>query len=85
MLFLISILVIATIQAETTADKKFYDHGEFEDTDYNMFDTFEPYTWHKYQHSVHSKKQNMRAFYLKEQVQKEFAELLNITFDIDII
>ena len=33
---------------------KFFDHGDYVATDYNMFDTFEGYTWHKYEHSAHS-------------------------------
>lgn len=46
---------------------KFYDHDDFVATDYNLFDTFEGYTWHKYEHSAHSQGNNKRQFYLKDQ------------------
>ena len=61
---------------------KFFDHDDFDPSDYNMFDSFEGYTWHKFQHSKQEKYTN---FYIKEAADKEFNELHNITFDIDII
>tara|TARA_B110000285_G_C14870433_1_gene488912 strand:+ start:68 stop:394 length:327 start_codon:yes stop_codon:yes gene_type:complete len=76
-------LISAVISSDV--DHKFYDHDDFVATDYNMFDTFEGYTWHKYEHSIHTNQENHRQFYLKKQAQKEFGELLNITFDIDLI
>ena len=66
----------------------FYDHGESTDDLYDIFDTFEAYTWHKYENSQHSspdKKENLREFYLQSQADKEFKELLNLSFDVDII
>ena len=56
--------LVCTIGLINGQDHKFYDHGDFDPNDYNMFDTFEPYTWHKYEHSLHSQKANMREFYL---------------------
>lgn len=50
-------------------------------TDYNLFDTFEGYTWHRHQHAADEFKQ----FYLQKQAEKEFLQLQNITFDVDII
>ena len=46
---------------------KFYDHDDFVATDYNMFDSFEGYTWHKYEHSIHNNLENHRQFYLSKQ------------------
>jgi len=50
-------------------------------TDYNLFDTFEGYTWHRHQHAA----QEFKQFYLHKQAEKEFLQLQNITFDIDIV
>ena len=49
--------------------------------DYDTFDTFEGYIWHRWLH-LDSKN---RQFYLREQVQKEFGQLQNVSFDVDIV
>jgi len=63
--------------AAKSAKHKFFDHGDFDPADYNLFDTFEPYTWHKYEHSAaqaaSSTSKNFREFYLGKQAEKEFA------------
>ena len=55
---LILTLVSVALSAEST--HKFYDHDDFVATDYNMFDSFEGYTWHKYEHSIHTNQENHR-------------------------
>lgn len=49
--------------------------------DYDLFDTFEGYMWHRFEHldAEH------RQFYLSQQAEKEFGQLRNVTFDIDIV
>ena len=43
-------LVISKCLAWNQKHNSFYDHYDMIDTDYNMFDTFEGYTWHRFQH-----------------------------------
>ena len=80
-------LILSLVSAVLSSEQphKFYDHDDFVATDYNMFDSFEGYTWHKFEHSIHTNQENHRQFFLKTQAEKEFGELLNITFDIDLI
>lgn len=60
---------------------KFFDHDDFDPTDYNLFDSFEGYTWHKIQNT----REQYSQFYIEKQADKEFKELLNIVFDVDIV
>jgi len=73
-------IILSLIHAEDTPHK-FFDHDDFNPADYNLFDSFEGYTWHKMQNA----KETYTQFYIKKAADKEFAELLNITFDVDII
>ena len=76
-------LVIPLISESTASEPhKFYDHDDYKATDYNMFDSFEGYTWHKYEHT---KSKGLKQFYIQKQADKEFNELLNVTFDVDIV
>lgn len=66
---------------DSETHNSFYTDEDLVLTDYNLFDTFEGYTWHRYQHSS----DEFRQFYLHTQAEKEFLQLQNITFDIDIV
>ena len=62
-------LISAAYRAEdSSTHNSFYTDEDFVSTDYNLFDTFEGYTWHKYQHSS----EEYRQFYLHKQAEKEF-------------
>lgn len=59
----------------------FYEDIKPDPTEYDLIDTFEGYIWHKFQHQDN----NFKAFYLSKEAEKEFKQLRNISFDIDII
>lgn len=50
-------------------------------SEWSLYDTFEGYWWHRYLHLP----DHFRKFYLQEQAQKEFGQLRNISFDVDVI
>ena len=49
--------------------------------DWDLFNSFEGYTWHKHQ----KQSEDLKQFYIKTQADKEFSEIQNITFDIDLV
>ena len=75
------VLLLSFLTISASEPHKFFDHGDFQPGDYNMFDTFEGYSWQKFEHGS----SKYSSFYIKEQADKEFAELLNITFDVDLV
>ena len=74
-------LAVAGFIGCLAVEHKFFDHNDFNPADYNLFDSFEGYTWHKQIHQA----DNYSQFYISTQADKEFEELLNITFDVDLV
>jgi len=58
---LVICLILQTCYGFDYNKHKFFDHGDLDPNDYNMFDSFEGYTWHKYEHS----KEEFSQFYIK--------------------